>query len=1251
MSFDLSCNTFNVRGIRNDLKRQTIFQHVRKLKGNFVLLQETHSKFEDEIKWKKEWDGNIYFSHGTLHSAGVAILVKPNSDCVINKVESDINGRYIFLNITIDDTKFLVLNLYGPNKDKEQILFYNSIISKLMEDYSNSNIVIGGDFNIYLNHILDKKGGTAQNRKAKEQVDKLMETMGLCDIWRYMHPDKRTFTWHQNDPFVMCRLDYFLISVDLVKYVKKCNVIEGRRSDHRIVNLKISKDKEVKKGPGFWKINNSLLNDRTYVQKIKQTIQSKALEYSVIDDSRVKWELIKFEIKVESIRYSKQKAKTQRKLERNLLERLEELDELICGDSNIEDDLLNEYCSIKKIMDQLSEQKTKGAIIRSRADWTEFGEKSSEYFFNLEKRNSGKKDINILKLDNGKITTDFKEIQKEQSKFYKKLFSSCQPNCNDPKYDKYFKNPNIQKLSEEDKLFCEGYLTTDECLTALKTMKKNKTPGTDGLSVEFYLFFWECIKDLLVCCMNKAQDMGELSVSQRQAIITLLLKAGKDPLYLNNWRPISLLNVDYKIVTKCLSLRIKMILPKLIHMDQTGFVFGRFIGENIRLIEDILEFTDINKIPGLLLLVDFSKAYDSIEWSYMLKVLNIYNFGPSLCSWVKLLYNNISSTVLNGGYTNGWIPLERGVRQGCPLSCVLFVLCVEILSQYVRDCKDIEGINVNGYEFKVNQFADDTTAILKNVASAKKVIDVLFEFSECSGLKINCEKTNAIWIGSNRYCKERPLGLHWSQGPLRLLGIHVGYNIQANNEHNFNEKLKKLEVCLNIWKQRNLTIYGKNLLCKSLGISQLIYSSTMSCMPGKIAKQCQQKISDFIWHGKPPKVKWETLIASLEKGGIKAPDMSIYNKALKLSWIPRFLDGLQNPWKVIPEFILQKVGGFRFLLKCNYDTALLNLSNLPSFYFDILYCWAELKCLYNNDITNNNNEQILWNNKYILIDKKSVFYKKWYDKGVIYVGDLKCPDGNILSFNQFIDKFSIDTSFLQYWGLITAIPDLWRKANLSNYKHQLIANQYVKFDEYTVDLCKVKCKEFYAIIINKLAKEASCLDAWQVKDGIEKSIIENNFITIYSKPRNPKLMELQYKILHRYISTNVYLQKIDIADNNVCSYCNSVDSIVHAFIECKHSSIFWKFIISMIKPGHKYHQITEDNQIYLFGCKEAPLNYLLLYAKRFMWQKRVSGENYISISSKLEFKNKWTFMLNTIKYIHERNNKATEFQQMWSFTL
>ena len=191
----------------------------------------------------------------------------------------------------------------------------------------------------------------------------------------------------------------------------------------------------------------------------------------------------------------------------------------------------------------------------------------------------------------------------------------------------------------------------------------------------------------MVDSFNHAFENGDMSISQKRGIISFILKKDKDKKYLKNWRPISLLNNDYKIVTKALALCLEKVLPTIMSPNQTGYVKGRYIGESIKIITDMMSFTKKKNIPGIAVFLDFEKAFDSIEWCYLQKCLEIFNFGPQLRQWITVLYNNISSCVWNNGFATKHFNLSRGVRQGCPLSGILFVIGVEILSNAIKRSK------------------------------------------------------------------------------------------------------------------------------------------------------------------------------------------------------------------------------------------------------------------------------------------------------------------------------------------------------------------------------------------------------------------------------------------------------------------------------------------------------------------------------------------------------------------------------------
>ena len=194
--------------------------------------------------------------------------------------------------------------------------------------------------------------------------------------------------------------------------------------------------------------------------------------------------------------------------------------------------------------------------------------------------------------------------------------------------------------------------------------------------------------------------------------------------------------------------------------------------------------------------IDFEKAFDSVDWEFLYLTMKKFNWGDSLISWVKTLYNNISSCIINNGWTSNYFELKRGVRQGDPLSPYLFILVAEILASSIRQDKKIKGIKLDNDETKLVQYADDITGILDNVSSAKHFLHNVEIFGQYSRLKLNKQKTEAVWIGSERNNNTTPLGIKWPKMPLKTVGAYISYDESACNKLNFEEKIQKSKYLL-----------------------------------------------------------------------------------------------------------------------------------------------------------------------------------------------------------------------------------------------------------------------------------------------------------------------------------------------------------------------------------------------------------------------------------------------------------------------
>ena len=231
-----------------------------------------------------------------------------------------------------------------------------------------------------------------------------------------------------------------------------------------------------------------------------------------------------------------------------------------------------------------------------------------------------------IKLPDGSFSSNEKLILKECRQFYTKLYSRNE-NVNSDEFPFFFENVTTPKLSEEQKEYCDKNLTENELFTTLKTFSKNKCPGLDGITAEFYLQFWNEIKSTLLNVYEVSFTLGILPESLRIGLITLLEKKGKDRMEIANWRPITLLNIDYKLLTKTLGQRLEKVFPGLIHKDQNGFVPGGSIFYSSHTIRDILFYCKKENVDLILLALDYSKAFDSVDFQFIHNTFQLFNFG------------------------------------------------------------------------------------------------------------------------------------------------------------------------------------------------------------------------------------------------------------------------------------------------------------------------------------------------------------------------------------------------------------------------------------------------------------------------------------------------------------------------------------------------------------------------------------------------------------------------------------------------
>ena len=521
------------------------------------------------------------------------------------------HSRIVSILIRSNGVDVNLVNIYAPTNLVERKLFSDSLHEFFIP---SAAIIIGGDFNCYDN-VLDNFGG---NISIHKEYESLKNDFALVDVWRNLHPGSREFTWFNSSFSSGSRLDKFLVSRELLSPVVECNISPRPTSDHDFVSLVFDIPTGVKRGPGVWTFNNSLLKDKDFCTTIEKFIDCHLRFLPSFASLQDWWEFLKLSIKEESIAFSHNKQRRLRKQQVSLTNKLIRLRQrLVDGDDTVSILISDTERQLKAHW----VKEIEGIMIRSRAQWLE-GKRPSCYFFNLQRIKAQKSHISSVYDLNGTEVSSQEEIQKAHVDFYSCLFSEEPVGV--ALQDDLLSSLQCE-LSSDQASSCEGQMTLDEMTFALKKMNSNKASGPDGLSVEFYVKFWDRLGPYLCRVLYAYYHAGEMCESMKTSNTRVIFKKG-DRKNLKNWRPISLLNVNYKICSKVLSLRLSKVLEFIVDPDQTCSVPGRKITSNLHILRDVLDHIDRTNETGILISLDQEKAFDRVNRTFLLNLLSLSVF-------------------------------------------------------------------------------------------------------------------------------------------------------------------------------------------------------------------------------------------------------------------------------------------------------------------------------------------------------------------------------------------------------------------------------------------------------------------------------------------------------------------------------------------------------------------------------------------------------------------------------------------------
>ena len=408
-------------------------------------------------------------------------------------------------------------------------------------------------------------------------------------------------------------------------------------SDHDFVKLEISLEGIVKRGAGVWRFNNSLLSNVDFKNTLKRVIVDFKLKIPEFASLRDWWDSLKIAIQKATVTFSVRERRLRNQNRIVLTKHLIRAKNSSQPSAVIDD--------LEGQLSALISKEAEGAKIRSRAQWFEEGEKPTRYFFRLERTCAISNSFSSLFDENGIEKTSQQDLEDILTRFYQALFTR-------DSLDMQIQTDIIDalefSLTDYEREICEGLFTLDELFAALKGLQTGKTPGSDGLSTEFYLCFWDDLGELLLSVLNESFHAGSLAKSQYEGLLRLIYKKDERRLP-KNWRPISLLNTDYKLASKIITERLKKVMSSIVHQDQTCGVLGRTIFSNLQLVRDVLDFIDKTDEPAILVTLDQEKAFDRVDHEFMLRVSCKFGFGPSFCHWVGIFYAHAFSRILING--------------------------------------------------------------------------------------------------------------------------------------------------------------------------------------------------------------------------------------------------------------------------------------------------------------------------------------------------------------------------------------------------------------------------------------------------------------------------------------------------------------------------------------------------------------------------------------------------------------------------
>ncbi|CAM2104885.1 unnamed protein product [Caretta caretta] len=559
--------------------------------------------------------------------AGVVTLFSLDLQPEVLGVAEAVLGCLLHLRVRMEGVMVNLVNVFAPTSGLEQLQFY-----QWASAFLGTLDPLGGDFNTTLEER--DRSGTKQCPAAADVLREIVEHHSVVDVWCDHHPDDiSTFTFVRVEAHRSChsRLDRIYLSHFHLSRVHSSSIRPAPFSDHHLATVMASLCVE-RPGLAYWHFNKSLLEDVGFVTSFREFWLAWRGQQLAFPSARQWWDLGKVHAQLFCCDYTRGASQQRDAAIEQLQQEVLELERRLAASP--ENPPLCGACREKREdLWALEDHRAWGAFVRSRIYLLREMDRGSCFFYALEKRRRAKKHVTCLLAEDGTLLTDPVEMCGRARAFYTSLFSPDPTNPNACRV--LWEELPMVSAGDQDRL--ELPLALAEFSEALRRMPTNKSPGMDGLTMEFYCVFWDVLGPDLVTVWAKSLQSGVLPLSCRRAVLALLPKKG-DLRNLQNWCPVSLLSTDYKVVAKAISLRLGSVLADVVHPDQTYTVPGRSIFDNLYLVWDLLELGCRDGLSFALLSLDQEKVFNRVDYGYLLSTLRAFGFGTQFVGFLRALY-------------------------------------------------------------------------------------------------------------------------------------------------------------------------------------------------------------------------------------------------------------------------------------------------------------------------------------------------------------------------------------------------------------------------------------------------------------------------------------------------------------------------------------------------------------------------------------------------------------------------------------